>query len=399
MYNRTRSRGFSRNRTNNRRGRSSRGSRIDVGLFSQRAVTPETEIAYEPKNTFDSFGFEKILADNIRNRGYKLPTPIQDETISLALGGKDIIGIAETGTGKTAAFLLPLINKIYNDPHARVLIIAPTRELAAQIESELKLFVDNMHIYSAQLIGGASFGFQVKALRRNPQFIIGTPGRIKDHLNRKTLRINNVNSVVLDEADRMVEMGFINDIRHILGLLPRERQSLFFSATVTPKVGELIATFMNNPQTISVKKQDTSRNVEQSVVYYTDSYERLSRLFSMLGEKNYEKVLIFGRTKHGVEKLSDALIERGISAVSIHGNKNQSQRSRALADFKQNRASVMVATDVAARGLDIPNVSHVINFEVPENYDDYVHRIGRTGRAGNRGIALTFVQGYGDRRQ
>lgn len=365
---------------------------INPNVYVNKSVDQPIEAAYAPIHQFTDFALAPAILERVTRRGYVTPTPIQDQAIPVALEGHDVIGIAETGTGKTAAFLLPILTKAVVDRAEKALIIVPTRELAVQIEEELRAFTAGLPIFSALCIGGGSMFSQLKALERRPQFIIGTPGRLKDHLNRGSLRLNDVQNLVVDEADRLVEMGFITDTRFIIARLPQERQSFFFSATIGPEIRHLIDQFMRNPQTISVKKRDTAATVDQDVVRYTDPFHKLTLLHELLIREEFKKVLIFGRTKHGVQKLADILAERGFSAVAIHGNKNQAQRQRALQDFKQDRAQIMVATDVAARGLDIPDVTHVINYEAPENYADYIHRIGRTGRANKKGSALTFVK-------
>lgn len=396
MYNniKTRHRGFSgHNRSMGRsRGRSQKSSGINPNVYVNKSVETPVEETYTPTHRFSDFGLNPAILDRVTRRGYNAPTPIQDQAIPVVMTGRDVIGLADTGSGKTAAFLLPLLHKLLADRNQKALIIVPTRELAVQIDDELKAFSQGMQIFSAICIGGGSMHNQIRALQRRPQFIIGTPGRLKDHLTRRTLDVRNVTNLVVDEADRLVEMGFIADLRTLLGYLPTARQSLFFSATIMPEVRGLIDSFMNDPQSISVKQRDTSANVDQDVVRYTDSFHKLSLLHNLLTQEEFKKVLIFGRTKHGVEKLHQTLNERGFTSVSIHGNKNQGQRQRALQDFKEDRAQVMVATDVAARGLDIPDVTHVINYEAPESYADYIHRIGRTGRANKKGSALTFVQ-------
>ncbi len=369
-------------------------SSVNPNLYVNRA---KDQIAHEEviiKHKFTDFGLDQQIVDRVLRRGYETPTTVQDQAIPLAMAGRDVIGSADTGSGKTAAFVLPLLHKMVRDRNQKALIIVPTRELAVQIDDEIRLFSAGLGINTATIIGGAGFGNQLRMLQRRPQFVIGTPGRLKDHLNRKTLRIGDFSNLVLDEADRMVEMGFIDDIRTIVSMLPAHRQSLFFSATIMPEVRGLINSFMKDPASVSVKTRDTSENVDQDVVKFTDAYSKFTSLNDMLADEAFKKVLIFGRTKHGVEKLNDALLERGFKTVSIHGNKSQPQRQRALQDFKQDRATIMIATDVAARGLDIPNVSHVINYDAPDSYQDYIHRIGRTGRANNKGIALTFVSHY-----
>lgn len=377
---------------NSRRGSFSRGkSSANISLYVNKAVDAPVQETFVAKHRFSDFNLHPIIQEQVKRHGYITPTPIQDRAIPEIMAGRDVIGMADTGTGKTAAFLLPLLNKIANDRREKVLIIAPTRELAVQIDDELKLFAQGMQIFSALCIGGVGINNQTRALARRPNFIIGTPGRLKDHFNRHSLRLNDVTNLVVDEADHAVEMGFIKDVRFLISQLPQNRQSLFFSATIAGEVKGLIASFTRDPQTISVKNRDTSLNVDQDVIRYTDPFHRMSLLHQLLMREEFKKVLIFGRTKHGVEKLHLALVDRGISSVSIHGNKNQAQRQRSLNEFKQSHTQVMVATDVAARGLDIPDVSHVINFEPPESYTDYIHRIGRTGRADKKGVALTFI--------
>lgn len=393
MNNNIRSRhsGFSRPRSYGSRPRNSRSSNISTSMYVNKAVEIIDQEPEEITHKFSDFALNQYILDRVSARKYVTPTPIQDQCIPLVIEGKDVIGIADTGTGKTAAFLLPLINKVMADRTQKVLIIVPTRELAVQIDEEFKSFAQNMRLYSALCLGGSGYGGQMSALRRNPQFVIGTPGRLKDFVNRRMLNLNDFNNLVLDEADRMVDMGFINDVRELISRLPVERQSLFFSATISSEVRRLIQNFTISPTSVSVKKRDTSQNVDQDIVRFTDTIHKMSLLHNILNQEDCDKALIFGRTKHGVEKLSNALIELGFGVTSIHGNKSQSQRQRALNDFKDNRVQIMVATDVAARGLDIPNVSHVINFDAPEQYADYIHRIGRTGRANKTGKALTFV--------
>lgn len=348
-------------------------------------------VVYTITNQFTDFKVSNPLMKNILEKGYKTPTPIQDQSIPPILEGRDLIGIANTGTGKTAAFLIPLIEKVLKNRNEKVLIVAPTRELAAQIRDEFFAFAKNLNIYCALCIGGANMHRQIGDLRRNPNFVIGTPGRIEDLLRTHNLNLSGFGSVVLDEADHMVDIGFINDIRFIISLLPRVRQSLFFSATIDEKVHGIIQSFVRNPVTVSVKTGDTADNVEQKVVK-TDRNNKVEQLHQLLIQEKFDKVLVFGRTKHGVQRLADDLVQRGFKADAIHGNKNQSQRIRTLEKFKRDEIHILIATDVASRGLDIPNVSHVINYDLPESYEAYIHRIGRTGRAANKGIALTFVE-------
>jgi superfamily II DNA/RNA helicase len=397
MYNNTRtsrrpSLGRSRQQRFGRRNTSTSSNGINQSLFINKSEDLPIELPYSPTHTFDDFGLSNQIVERVIRRGYATPTPIQDQAIPVVMAGSDVIGLADTGTGKTAVFLLPLINKMLADRSQKALIIVPTRELAVQIDEELKEFAYGLPIYSAVCIGGNGYGHQDRSLQRRPQFIIGTPGRLKDHFERRTLHLSDVQNLVIDEADRLVDMGFIKDIRMLVGKLPVNRQTLFFSATMAPEVKDMVHSFLQSPQTISVKKRETSVNVDQDVIHFTDNFHKMTLLHDLLGKDECKKVLIFGKTKHGVERLCDALIERGFSATSIHGNKSQSQRQRSLNEFKDNKTQILVATDVAARGLDIPNVTHVINFDLPQSYGDYIHRIGRTGRADQKGKALTFVQ-------
>ena len=369
-----------------------KGERINPSKFINKVVLTEEADVFKPEHKFSDFKIEESLKRGIDFKGYKDPTPIQDRSIPHILAGLDIVGIANTGTGKTAAFLIPLINKVLLNRREKVLIIVPTRELAIQIDEELQGFTGNMRIFSACCVGGMNIGRQISSLRREHNFVIGTPGRLKDLIDRRMINLKEFNSLVLDEADRMLDMGFINDMRFVVSLMPKERHTLFFSATLSHDIERLIKDFLKDPVRISVKTSDTSKNVEQDVIKVERGQDKLQILHDILSQKEFNKVLIFGRTKHGVERLSKMLAAKGFKAESIHGNKNHAQRQRALNSFKDNYIQILVATDVAARGLDIPDVSHVINYELPATYDDYVHRIGRTGRANKKGKALTFVE-------
>lgn len=381
------------------RGRNRGGSRgpakkyINPSKFINKATPKAEEIQYESKYKFSDFPFGNQLQHNISKKGYMATSSIQDQAITHILEGKDVIGIANTGTGKTAAFLLPIIERMSGvSLRPSVLIIAPTRELAQQIDEEFRAFSQGLDLYSALVVGGVPVDRQIRDLKRRPHFIIGTPGRLKDLMNRKFVRLDNITTLVLDEADRMLDMGFLPDIRTIVGATPSDRQTLLFSATITPEISVIINNFSKNPVTVSVRTSETNEHVEQDVIEARDKSHKIELLTDMLRESvKYDKVLVFGETKFGVQRLSDHLDNSGIASIAIHGNKNQSQRARALKQFKDGRVRVMVATDVAARGLDIPNVSHVINFDTPQTYDDYIHRIGRTGRAGASGHAHTFI--------
>jgi len=356
----------------------------------QSTVTTKT-IPYTPINTFDSFKINEILKKNIKSKGYISPTPIQDQTIPHILEGKDVIGVANTGTGKTAAFLVPLLDIVSKDRNKKVIIVTPTRELAMQIKDEFIYFSRGLGIYCALIMGGASTYRQKQDLYRNPNFVIGTPGRLKDLIQQRALNLSSFGIVVLDEVDQMVDIGFLNDIKYFVSLLNSNRQSLFFSATVEAKVKGVLSSFVKNPITISVKKQDTLTNIKHDIVKVVDKHKKIEQLHDLLNKKEFEKVLIFGRTKWGVQKLSEELVKRGFSAEAIHGDKRQTQRQRSLDRFKSNQIKILLATDVASRGLDIDNVSHVINYDQPESYEVYIHRIGRTGRIDKPGTAITFV--------
>lgn len=381
------------NRNRNRSARGSVKKYINPDKFINKAVEKADEVVYESKYKFTDFSFNNQLQRNISEKGYENTSAIQDQAIKPILDGMDIIGLANTGTGKTAAFLLPIIERmIGTSRRPSVLIIAPTRELAQQIDEEFRVFSRGLNLYSALLVGGAPAEKQIRDLLRNPHFIIGTPGRIKDLLNRRLLRLENINTLVLDETDRMLDMGFLPDIRAIVSQIPSNRQTLLFSATITPDITAIIESFSKNHITISVRTSETSEHIEQDVIEARDKSHKIEILTEILSEsQEFDKVLVFGETKFGVQRLSDHLDNSGITSIAIHGNKNQSQRAKALKKFKDGQVRVLVATDVAARGLDIPNVSHVINFDTPNTYDDYIHRIGRTGRAGASGRAYTFI--------
>ena len=381
---------FGRGRPQNRNAH--RGDRIDVSRFINKSVATDNVAVFTPVNNFSDFEIHESLKKNISDKGYTSPTPIQDAAIPHVLKDADVVGIANTGTGKTAAFLIPLINKVLKDRTQKVLIMVPTRELALQIEEEYWAFADSLRIGAVSCVGGANISRQIATLRRNPNFVIGTPGRLKDVIERRALNLAQFATVVLDEADRMLDMGFIHEMKYILSLMPKERHTLFFSATLSRDIESLIGQFLNQPVRVSVKTGDTAKSVDQDIVRIEKGRNKADVLHELLTQPEFNKVLVFGRTKHGVEKLSKNLVERGFKSESIHGNKTQSNRQRALALFKESRVQVLVATDVAARGIDVDGVSHVINYDIPTTYEDYVHRIGRTGRAGKRGKALTFIE-------
>ncbi len=367
---------------------------FDPSQFINKNPVEMQEVVYEPKNTFKTFGLDPKISAVVEHMGITTPSPIQDQIIPHVMRGKDVIGLAETGTGKTAAFLLPLIHKTMHEDKGgkmrKTLILTPTRELALQIDEELQKFSKGLHMLSTICVGGVNIRPQIKSLQRNNHFIIGTPGRVLDLMRQGHLRTNDVTTVVLDEADRMLDMGFIGDMRSILGSTPESRETLFFSATMTKDAEKVVHDFLKDPVEISVKKKDVTNSIEQDIVPYTQA-NKFETLMLLLSKEEFTRIIIFVAMKHVASKLAHQLSDSGVLAESIHGNKTHVQRQRALKKFKSGNARVLVATDVAARGIHVDNVSHVINYDLPQQFDDYVHRIGRTGRGDKKGMALTFV--------
>ncbi len=386
----SRRRSTSGNRGSGRRGGGQKMPTFDPSRFINTNPVDTVEEVYKPKHNFDSFGFDKRLVEAIASLGIETPSPIQDKIIPEILAGHDVVGLAETGTGKTAAFLLPLIEKTLKDKNRQTLILAPTRELAIQIEDELKKLSSNTRFYSVVCVGGINIRPQIRALHKKNHFIIGTPGRVLDLINRKNFRTDGITTVVLDEADRMLDMGFINDMKKILGATPTERETLLFSATMSKDAEKIVNNFLKNPVTISVKKKDVTNSIAQDVTHFKND-SKFETLLKLLSDPEFKRVLIFGAMKHSVGKLATQLSDNNVKAESIHGNKGHGQRQRALTKFKEGSARVLVATDVAARGIHVDDVTHVINYDLPNTFEDYVHRIGRTGRGSKRGKALTFV--------
>lgn len=365
---------------------------LDPALFVKAAIKTEETKPYEPTALFADMPIHDLIKGNLVKKGFTHPTPIQDGAIPKILDGRDVIGKASTGTGKTVAFLVPMLDKVLRDKGERVFIVAPTRELAVQIEEEFKIFSRGSGLRSALLIGGANMNVQIRALSSRPNFVIATPGRAKDLIEQKALHLGEFGNVVLDEVDRMLDMGFIKDIKFLLGLLRENRQSMFFSATLEKETRVIAKTFLVNPVTVVIESRRTAESVEQSVVYFSNPKEKLETLHEILIGKDIEKVVIFMRMKFATSKLARELVARGFKADAIHGNLRQSKRLRVLNDFRDGKITVLIATDVAARGLDISGVTHVINYDAPESYEDYIHRIGRTGRANKTGKAITFVE-------
>lgn len=353
-------------------------------------VEKEIEETYVVKNKFSDFPIDARLKQTIAGRGYETPTPIQDQVIPEILSRRDVVGVANTGTGKTAAFLIPLINKVLKDNRSRILIIAPTRELAVQIETELQSLSRRLGISSVICIGGVSINPQISRLLHKPSFVIGTPGRLIDLYSQGKLDFVSFNSVVLDEVDRMLDMGFIHDVKRIVLKLPSDRQSLFFSATLDERTKSVMSSFIKNPVMISVKSRDTRSNIHQAVVEIRGR-NKTDVLCEILDKREVQKTLVFVRTKRSADRLSRSLYQIGFKANVMHGNKTQNQRQRSLEQFSHGSVNILIATDVASRGLDVNDITHVINFDLPETYEDYIHRIGRTGRRDKKGVALSFI--------
>ncbi|MEO5646514.1 MAG: DEAD/DEAH box helicase [Candidatus Paceibacterota bacterium] len=371
--------------------RSFKGDNIDETRFVNRAVDNVEEVAHIAKHTFADFGVHEMLAKNLAAKGYVQPSPIQDQAIPVALQGGDVIGIANTGTGKTAAFLIPIINKLVSDKNHKVMVLTPTRELAQQIETEFRSMTVGMRLWSVSAVGGLPIMRQIRSLEMGVHIVIGTPGRVKDLIARNKINMAQYSTIVLDEADRMMDMGFIDDMRMILGGMPKDRQSLFFSATFSPEIRTLCNDFLNNPTTVAIKTRDTASNVDQDIIRAHPA-DRVEKLHDLLTLPEFTKVLIFRETKHHTDELARELKDRGFAVSALHGDMRSRERSRAVEALSKGQIQAVIATDVAARGIDIPDISHVINFDTPSTYDTYVHRIGRTGRGNKKGIALTFVR-------
>ena len=348
--------------------------------------------------TFEQLGLADELLKAVTEQGYITPTPVQQKAIPLILEGRDILAGAQTGTGKTASFTLPLLQRLAenSDPHqkprrVRALILAPTRELAAQVYESVVNYGKYLPLHVEAVVGGASIGVQTRNLRSGCDIVVATPGRLIDHVQQRNINLSNVEILVLDEADRMLDMGFMPDVRQIMSLLPKKRQSLLFSATVPNAIKSLAASVLNNPVEVEVAKQNaTADNISERVYGINREYKR-ELLSYLIGSNNWQQVLVFVRTKHGADRLEKQLIEDGIRTAALHGDKTQGARNKALEYFKTGKVSVLVATDIAARGLDIDELPHVVNFDLPQVPEDYIHRIGRTGRAGSSGEALSLV--------
>jgi ATP-dependent RNA helicase RhlE len=350
--------------------------------------------------TFSELGLSEALTRAVADQGYTTPTPIQREAIPLVLAGGDLLAGAQTGTGKTAGFVLPLLQRLSTQPAptargprkpVRALILTPTRELAAQVEASVRTYGRHLKISSLAIFGGVSFGPQTTQLKRGVDIVVATPGRLLDHHQQRNIDLSGVEVFVLDEADRMLDMGFIPDVKRVLALLPKQRQNLLFSATFSDEIKALADRLLDRPRTIEVAPRNSTVEAIAQRVHPVDRDRKRELLSFLIGKNRWTQVLVFTRTKHGADKLARALVQDGIGAEALHGNKSQGARTRALAEFKRGKIAVLVATDIAARGIDIDQLPHVVNYDLPNVAQDYVHRIGRTGRAGNEGEAISLV--------
>ena len=348
--------------------------------------------------SFESIGLRAELLRAVSEKGYTEPSPIQLQAIPLILEGRDIMGGAQTGTGKTAGFTLPLLQRLMSSNDSikgrrpvRALVLTPTRELAAQVAESVTTYGKYLPLKSTVVFGGVSINPQKQKLIRGVDILVATPGRLLDHVGQRSVDLSKVDILVLDEADRMLDMGFIRDIRKILALLPKQKQTLLFSATFSEDIKKLASDLLKTPALVEVARRNTASETVSQIVHPVDKKRKQELLSLLIGKNNWKQVLVFTRTKHGANRLTEQLGNDGITAAAIHGNKSQGARTKALADFKSGKVRVLVATDIAARGIDIDQLPHVVNFELPNIAEDYIHRIGRTGRAGNEGEAMSLV--------
>lgn len=370
----------------------SKTKQLDPKLFVKKAVATEV-IKHTPTQLIEELQVDPKIVSNLLKKGFKTPTEIQEKTLDAILEGRNLMGLAQTGTGKTAAFLVPIIHNLINQkPNYQVLIVSPTRELALQIDGEFKSISKDLNLSCISLIGGTSVSRDISNLRRPSHLIIGTPGRISDMIRQRALNLKNFSILVLDEFDRLLDMGFSNDIQFFVDGMINRKQTILFSATEEKGQKALISNLLENPVEVRVSSGNVSPDsIEQDIVVVKNGEKKMDVLVNMVRDKSFEKVLVFAETKRWVSRICKDLRIAGIKADEIHGNKSQNYRINALNSFKNKKIQVLVATDVAARGLDISHVSHVINYQQPKNIDSYIHRIGRTGRAGESGKAFTFI--------
>jgi ATP-dependent RNA helicase RhlE len=375
-----------------RSGSGRKKSTLDPTLLVRKA-SGAAAAEYVSERVYDNMPISANLKECLHRKGFKRPTEIQDRTLEALLDGRDILGIAQTGTGKTGAFLIPIIeNLLANGRKSYALVVVPTRELATQVEDEFRSMTKGLGMQSAVFIGGTNINRDIKNLRRSNNVIIGTPGRLLDLSSRKELDLKQLKVLVLDEFDRMLDMGFVHDVKRIIGEMQQRQHTMLFSATLDRTQESLIGSILNNPVTVKVSQGNTTGdNIDQDIIRIANGEDKFKVLLNMVADDEYEKVLLFEETKHKASRLCKKLNSAGITADQIHGNKSQNARQRALNAFKQGKINVLVATDVAARGIDVSDVTHVINYQIPMTFDSYIHRIGRTGRAGKTGKAFTLV--------
>jgi len=383
------------NYNKNKNQRRSSGKRPASTLNPELLVKKSIQTTVKPivqTRDFTQIDLHKTLSKNIADKGYFTTTEIQDKSMDDLLQGKNLIGIAATGTGKTGAFLIPMIQQMLNDEHTSALVVVPTRELAQQVLEEFKALSKGMKLWSACFIGGTSVSKDMYQARKQLRLVVGTPGRLNDLIKRNALKINRMSTLVLDEFDRMLDMGFIQDIQKLVSEMHNRKQTMLFSATVDKSQEKLINQMVYKPIRVAVSSgTKSSDNVDQDIIRVERNENKFDVLFDLLSEPSFEKVLLFAETKRTVDKLSKQLTKSGIKSDVIHGNKSQNYRTKAIAQFKSGKTKILVATDVAARGIDIKGITHVINYQLPQTMDSYIHRIGRTGRAETKGMAYTFV--------
>lgn len=383
-----------------RGGRSGGGRRMPPQpSYKQYMFTPTDESGelkfapYEVTKKFHDFALDEHVIKNIDKKGYEKPTEIQEKTLESIMAGKDMLGLANTGSGKTAAFLIPIVHRMLSGVKSRLLVMVPTRELADQVQTEFRWIASGTFLRSTVVVGGASARDQIFDIKRGVHCIVATPGRLKDLYDRGVIDFSDYGHVVLDEFDRMLDMGFINDIKEIMAMLPADKQTVLFSATMSRDIERHVHSFLREPVQVTIKSEPVGSRVAQEVVFYTTGVDKKQKLHDLLQKDKEGKYLIFTRTKREADRVSDDLRDLGAPVDALHGDKSQNLRQRITNNFRTNKIRILIATDVAARGLDIPDVTHVINFDEPATREDYVHRIGRTARAGKQGTAYTFVKG------
>lgn len=397
IQNKTASKGGNKNRSRNFKPKAKpqnrrKQSSVDVSLLTQKAV-PQVAEAYEPTRKFGDMPLHGSLKSTIAKKGFEHPTEIQDKTLETLLAGRDLLGVAQTGTGKTGAFLIPIINRLMEQGrNFQTLVLVPTRELAVQVEEEFRSLTKGLGIYSSCFIGGTNINRDLQNLQRKSHLVVGTPGRLLDLYDRRALWFKDFEVLVLDEFDRMLDMGFARDVKRITEAMTKRSHTMLFSATLDKQQQPYIDKLLNNPVEVKVSSGEaTGDHIDQEIIRLKQGEDKFGMLLSMVAQSDFEKVLVFAETKRWVSKVNKKLGQAGIKSDEIHGNKTQNYRQKALGKFKSGKVKVLVATDVAARGLDVSDVTHVINYQLPGSIDSYIHRIGRTGRAGKKGKAYTFV--------